>query len=267
MPIQPPPTPAEFRATAARLGLTVDRPPVTTAASIVGPVHRGNVAGYLKMTHEPEEITGGRALRWWDGDGAARVLQTDGNAVVLERLGAPLRSLITDDQQATTIICDVIARLHGHSRSARPPGFPALRDWMRSLFADTAPRFDTARRFADELLTRNADPVLLHGDVHHENILDGGERGWLLIDPKGVVGPCAFDHANLFTNWTLPESLQHLDSRLDIVVVRAGIDRTTMLQWIVAWSALSGIWHLENGNTHEAHHPHTVMERALARLA
>lgn len=267
MPIQPPPTPDEFHATATRLGLTVDGPPGTTAASIVGPVHRDDVAGYLKMTHEKEEITGGRALQWWEGDGAAKVLQSDGNAVVLERLGAPLRAVVTDDRQATTIICDVIARIHSHSHRTLPDGFPPLRAWMQSLFADTGPRFDTARSFADDLLTRNDDPVLLHGDVHHENVLDGGERGWLLIDPKGILGPRAFDYANLFTNWTLPESLQHFDSRLEIVTRRSGINRFTTLQWIVAWSALSGIWHLEEGNTEEALHPHSIMALALDRLS
>lgn len=164
MPIQPP-TPDEFRTTAARLGLTIDSPPFTTAASIVGPVHLAGVPAFLKMTHEPEEITGGRALRWWDGDGAARMLLTDRNAMVLERLGAPLRTLITDDAQLTTIICDVIARIHGHA-GRTPPGFPTLRLWMRSLFADTDPRFEAAHRFADELLVRNDEALLVHGDVH-----------------------------------------------------------------------------------------------------
>ena len=39
------------------------------------------------------------------------------------------------------------------------------------------------------LLHRYPETFLLHGDLHHENILLDEERGWLAIDPKGVMGP------------------------------------------------------------------------------
>jgi streptomycin 6-kinase len=40
----------------------------------------------------------------------------------------------------------------------------------------------------------------LHGDLHHENVLDFGERRWLAIDPHGLHGERFFDFANIFTN-------------------------------------------------------------------
>jgi hypothetical protein len=42
------------------------------------------------------------------------------------------------------------------------------------------------------------DVVVLHGDMHHENILKFSSRGWLAIDPKGLVGERGFDYANIF---------------------------------------------------------------------
>jgi streptomycin 6-kinase len=42
--------------------------------------------------------------------------------------------------------------------------------------------------------------TMLHGDIHHRNILDFGERRWLAIDPKGLLGDRGFDHSNLFRN-------------------------------------------------------------------
>ena len=41
---------------------------------------------------------------------------------------------------------------------------------------------------------------MLHGDLHHDNVLDFGERGWLAIDPKRLLGERGFDFANIFTN-------------------------------------------------------------------
>lgn len=268
--MQPRPTPVAFRQeftdTASRLGLALDGPVTDTLSGLVGRVARGGELLMLKLTYETEEHVGARALQWWGGDGAARVVQLDGRAVVMERLGEPLRRLVSDDQVATAVICDVVERLHAHANATEPQGFPSLRQWMASLLTDTDPRFAVARDLAERLLGEDAEPVLLHGDIHHENVLDGGRRGWLAVDPKGVVGPRAFDYCNTFTNWTLEQSIEHFDTRLEAVADRSGVERGRMLQWIVAWSALSGIWHLEDGDEESAAYPHAVMDLALERL-
>ncbi|MGH3448352.1 MAG: aminoglycoside phosphotransferase family protein [Nocardioidaceae bacterium] len=80
----------------------------------------------MKVTNEPERLAGTRALEIWGGNGAVRVLARDGNAMVLERAGATLRSLVTDDIAATRALCAVADRLHIHA----PEGiaeFPTLR--------------------------------------------------------------------------------------------------------------------------------------------
>jgi streptomycin 6-kinase len=58
---------------------------------------------------------------------------------------------------------------------------------------------------ANVLLSSPQDEVVLHGDLHHGNILDFGTRGWLAIDPKGLLGERGFDYANIFTNPDLAE--------------------------------------------------------------
>ena len=55
-------------------------------------------------------------------------------------------------------------------------------------------------------------PTLIHGDLHHFNILSS-ERSWLAIDPKGVIGPAAYEVGPLLTNpWVVrglpPEAAQ-----------------------------------------------------------
>jgi streptomycin 6-kinase len=217
------------------------------------------------VTNQPEELVGVRALEQWDGNGAVRVLARDGNAILLERAGQTLRSLVTDDASATQVMCDAAHRLHTNSPKDLDD-FPTLKTWFSSLFGDTTSRFDQVRVIADRLLEHSTPPVLLHGDLHHENVLNGGDRGWLAIDPKGILGAREFDYCNIFTNWTPQEAIGHFDARLDLVARVASIDRIDLLRWIASWSALSGIWHLEDGDEASATFPHSITELALDRL-
>ncbi len=266
VPSQSRPTVAELAAAAERLSLQLEGEPFATRACLLGCVKYRGAPAVLKMSHAAEEIAGAAALQWWDGEGAVRVLVRDGNAAVLERAGASLRrSVAGDDASSTFLLCEVIARLH--RRGCPQGGFLPLRQWMRALLADAQPRFDRARAYAEQLLAADREPTLLHGDMHSENVLLGRGGQWLAIDPKGLLGPRAFDYCNLFTNWTLEESRAHFDARLAQVAAQASLAREELLRWIVAWSALSGLWHLEDGDAAAAAYPHAVMELALARLA
>ncbi|MGH7918781.1 MAG: aminoglycoside phosphotransferase family protein [Candidatus Dormibacteraceae bacterium] len=265
MPLAPAPSTRDVDGAVVRLGLQRDGDPFRSLSSLVCRVTVEGRPAFLKVTNEPEELTGARALQKWAGHGAVRVLARDGNAMVLERAGATLRSSVADDIAATQVLCAVARRLHAHTPTGLQE-FPALRRWFASLFADTTPRFDRVRAIADRLLDRVTAPVLLHGDLHQENVLDGGDRGWLAIDPKGIVGAREFDYCNIFTNWTRQQALRHFDTRLDLVTRIAAIDRADLLRWIAAWSALSGIWHLEDRHPAPASFPHAITDLALARL-
>ena len=102
---------------------------------------------------------------------------------------------------------------------------------------------------------RDRDPVVLHGDVHHDNILDFGDRGWLVIDPKRLYGERGFDYANVFCNPDLADPNPAVaivpgcfERRLDIMVDESGLERRRLLQWVVAWCGLSAAWFLGDGD-------------------
>ena len=99
------------------------------------------------------------------------------------------------------------------------------------------------------LLARPVEPCVLHGDLHHGNVLDGGQRGWLAIDPKGLIGARAFDYANLFCNPTPDIALApgRLAHRVELVATAARLDRHHLLAWITAWAGLSAAWHISDG--------------------
>jgi len=211
----------------------------------------------LKVALAEEEKAGGAVIAWWNGIGAARVLEHDGDALLLERAeGArSLSAMALDghDDEATHILCDVIATLH-RERPSPPPPVTHLTTWFhdlstlppggRSLIAQAADA-------AASLLASQQDPVVLHGDVHHGNVLDFGDRGWLAIDPKGLFGERTFDYVNLFRNpdianpsTVLARDPARFSRRLDIVVERGGVDRQRLLLWILAFCGLSAVWTL-----------------------
>jgi streptomycin 6-kinase len=265
VPLVPKPTSDDLDDAVIRLDLQLDGAPFRSLSSLLCQVTQDGRPAFLKVTNEPAELIGVRALEQWDGNGAVRVLVRDGNAIVLERAGRTVRSSVAEDAAATQVLCEVAQRLHTHSPNS-PDGFPTLRTWFSSLFADTRPRFDQVRVIADRLLEHCTRPVLLHGDLHHANVLRSGDRGWLAIDPKGIVGAREFDYCNIFTNWTSQEAIGHFDGRLDIVARVASIDRIELLHWVASWSALSGIWHLEDGEEDGAAFPHSITELAVNRL-
>ena len=146
----------------------------------------------LKIAREEEERRGGALMAWWDGDGAAKVLARHGEALLLERAtGArSLTEMVATgrDDEASRILCDVALRLHA-PRPGPPPELVPLTRWFEALapaartHGGLLARADSA---AQALLADPRDVVVLHGDIHHGNVLDGGDRGWLAIDPKGL---------------------------------------------------------------------------------
>src|SRR5690606_37240043 len=95
------------------------------------------------------------------------------------------------DQEATQLLCRVAATLHAKDPASKPAGIVALEDWFKELWPVADNRGGLLRRAATtakRLLANQRDRVVLHGDLHHDNVLDFGDRGWLAIDPKGLYG-------------------------------------------------------------------------------
>lgn len=248
-----------------RWSLAADGDPIVTASSQLLPVRRDGRAAMLKLTAVEEEKRGGGQMEWWGGVGAALVLARDDGALLLERAegGGSLAALAKNgrDDEACAIACAVAARLHT-PRAAALPALMPLDAW----FAALAPAAQTHGGFltrsaaaADKLLGAPRDICVLHGDIHHDNILDFGARGWLAIDPKGLTGERGFDFANLFCNPDMAgpaaafvRSPDVFARRLGIISSQAGIDRTRLLEWIIAYAGLSSAWLMSDGAKPEA---------------
>lgn len=244
-----------FRGYIDRWRLTPDGSPVLTRTSRLLPVTWRARAAMLKIAVDSEEELGNALMAWWDGQGAPRVFAHEGKAILLER--APAGRTLADlvhrgrDDEASRIICTVIAQLHSPSNRSTPALNP-LSVWFEEL-APAAERhggiLSSSVATARSLLAAPCDVGALHGDIHHDNILHFGERGWLAIDPKGLMGERGFDYANLFCNpdHATATSREVFRRRVEIVVEAAGPDRMRLLKWILAWAGLSAAWLLKDG--------------------
>lgn len=257
-----------FEAYLRRWSLAPDGAPIVTHTSHLLPVRRGETSLMLKVSHAPEERFGGLLMLWWDGEGAARVLAHDEDALLMERATGPLSLAAMarngEDDRASRILCEVAARLHS-PRSRPPPAATPLDHWFRDLWPAAEQRggvLAAAAATARILLAEPREIAVLHGDLHHGNVLDGGPRGFLAIDPKRLVGERGYDFANLFCNPDEPVALSagRLARQADVVAEAAGIERRRLLQWILAYAGLSAAWHLGDGSD-----PHLAM--AVAGMA
>jgi len=203
------------------------------------------------------------ALAHYDGRGAARLLDADRDlgALLLERLlpGAMLVS-VSDDEKATEIAASVMRAL---SRPAAPQhSFRSVEDWaqgitrLRREFDGGSGPFpahlvDKAEGLFADLLPSQSDRVLLHGDLHHYNILAAQRQPWLAIDPKGVVGePCYETGALLRNPWgtltSWPDLPRAQARRIAILSDLLGLDQERIRGWAIAQAVLSAWWSYED---------------------
>jgi streptomycin 6-kinase len=240
----------------ARWSLVPDGVPMITPGSGLLPVRRDGVRAMLKVAVAEEERRGAHLMVWWRGDGAARVLAHADDALLMEWVpGGSLAELARAgaDDEASRIACAVAARLHAR-RDPPPRAVVPLARWFEALGPAAARHgglLAHAHATARELLATPRDVVVLHGDLHHGNVLDGGPaRGWLAIDPKGLYGERGFDFANLFCNpdHAIATAPGRLARQATTVAAAAGIERGRLVRWILAYAGLSAAWSLEEGD-------------------
>jgi streptomycin 6-kinase len=208
------------------------------------------------------------ALRHFGAGLCVRLLESDaeGGALLIERAepGQQLAELVPDDDdRATLIAADLMRRLWKAPPAAHR--FPHVADWFAGL-ARLRERYNggtgplpaalvgRAEGLCADLLASADAPRLLHGDLHHFNILSAQRLPWLVIDPKGILGDPAFEPAALLLNpmpalLDVPQPERVMRRRLDILAAELGIDRQRILGWASAFAILSAWWCLEDGTS------------------
>jgi len=232
---------------------------IETPSSWLMPVRRGAVLAMLKIFKPAsDERNGTELLRYLDGEGAVRVIEADDDALLMEHADGP-RSLVDmaisgADIQAAEILAQTVSRLHAPRDRRIPPVLTPLEQQFSSLFrqADGHPLLARCASVARSLLASQHDIVPLHGDLHHANVLDGGARGWLAIDPKALIGERTYETANLLANpWPHAETVHDAGRMQRLALLysaRLALDVERVLAFSLAHAGLSASWGMEDGH-------------------
>lgn len=95
--------------------------------------------------------------------------------------------------------------------------------------------------------------MILHGDLHHANILRSTVSGWVAIDPKGISGDCGYEVGPFMLN-RLPAGASEsvikeiLNRRLSVFSDELRISRKRLAGWAFCHATLSAVWDFEESS-------------------
>ncbi|HAT3977600.1 TPA: fructosamine kinase family protein [Legionella pneumophila] len=220
------------------------------------------------------------ALKHFNGRSSARLIAANPEEgwMLIERLLPGTRLVdILNEQQAIPIAVSVTQRLW--APVTEPQLFTPLEEWLRSLkqlnteaslqqlVSKKLRDFVTSR--AKELLSNQGEPVLLHGDLHHYNILQH-QSEWLAIDPKGIIGEREFEIGAFLRNpFCVVEDLletQELARNLDWVIDLTSFNRERVLSWCIVQAILCVCWYVEDAMLEKARQLTAYAERLYSLI-
>lgn len=225
----------------------------------------GNAAVLKCGVPNPETCTEIAALKHFNGSASVSLLEADESlgAMLLEQVLPGIPVIELEDNEATEIFAHLIKKLHQPIQDTSL--FPTVQKWFEGFdrlyhqFGGKTGPFssvlvDYAYQTGKELLNSMSEPVLLHGDLHHMNILSATREPWLAIDPKGVIGEREYEVGAFMRNPTLTlttrmDTKKILTRRIEILTDITGFDKKRIIAWSLYQAVLAAIWCFEDRGT------------------
>ncbi|WP_337019221.1 aminoglycoside phosphotransferase family protein [Oceanobacillus massiliensis] len=214
--------------------------------------------GVLRNEFENELQT----LQAYAGKGCAALIKQDAanRAMLLEHvIPGKMLSEIEDETVVMEHYLNVWKEIR---RPLEENGTPAIADWFQGLkkYRHNFPNgdgpisnksIDLAEECFDYVMDTSIGDELLHGDLHHENILFSKEKGWLAIDPKGIIGDRYFDLVSFLINQLHSKAYpkERLKLRVDTICEQLKLDRNRLLKAAIAIGTLSACWSIEGNDS------------------
>jgi streptomycin 6-kinase len=181
-------------------------------------------------------------------------------------------ALAGKDDEATEILAEVIGRMSNPDSGLH--SFASIEDWGVSFDQHLAsgdrqlPRglVEEARQRFAELCASQRGVRLLHGDLQHYNVLFDHRRGWVAIDPKGVVGEPEYELGAALRNPDKPDLFAvraSVERRVRGYADALGLDPHRILAWGFAHAVLSAVWSVEDGHAVAAEAPPLRLARVI----
>jgi streptomycin 6-kinase len=238
-----------------------------TAATETSLIVHGKRAGMpvvLKVVKaHGDEWRCGEMTEKFGGRGVVHVHEHMPGAALFEKLdpGEPLAALTLSgrDEEATGVLATLLGRM---VPGDPPEDCPTVEQWAGAFVRhagsgdERVPMalVEPAQRIYSDLCATQRNPALLHGDLHHYNVLSDRARGWCAIDVKGVVGELEYELGAALRNPIdrpdLFAKLDILERRLEQFGIALGLDVGRARGWCFAQAVLSAIWSTEDGHDH-----------------
>ena len=244
--------------------LTPTAEPLHGFCSLVVPVvDADGVPAALKVTFDgdDESLHEGLALQHWGGRGAVRLRRADPRrrALLLDWLPGPDLGDTWDIEA-----CEVVGGLYGQ---LHVPALPQLATvgsyvarWLAEL-ADLGRDLPVPRRYVEQALSIGPDlladgsaPVVVHGDLHYDNVMADEAGEWLAIDPKPMSGDPHYEPAPMLSNrmeelsgpLAVGSVRDGLRRRFHAIVDAAGLDEARARDWVVVRMVLNAGWAVQD---------------------
>ncbi|MBH0156257.1 phosphotransferase [Fictibacillus sp. 5RED26] len=204
-----------------------------------------------------------RALQLLSGESTVKVLafEKERGIMILERI-KPGQTLaeIEDDDQATIIAAKVMKVLM--APASADTNLPTVLDRENSLkriyqnYNDYQPVSNTTIEEALSIfreLNRSIDkPYILHGDLHHYNILANGDS-WTVIDPKGLIGDREYEVVQYLLNKLPEQRMEEItEKRIEIFVDVLNLNKERVLLRAYSHAVLATCWTIEDGQMQDS---------------
>lgn len=210
--------------------------------------HRGNLEFVLKVPVTEWAIEDHLpALFAFCEQGGIEVFESDleSGAALLPRLRPGTNLAEVAEEEAVEVCAELVLKLRSTTGDGQPTfAFETLSASLRPSLAEEATEW---ARWLRETATESK---ILHGDLHHFNVLQDGNR-WVAIDPEGMGGDPAYEWAAFMRNPVPqmaedPELIQRLRRRILRFSDLSGDPAERIWGWslvrtiqCVAWSEVS----------------------------
>lgn len=157
--------------------------------------------------------------------------------------------------------CQVFAELHSSDNpdANAPSHHPTYLDWLSRIraFSDTHPIDARLRQMTQQaydccacLFEKYPERVLLHGDLHHDNMLLRADGSYAMIDPKGVIGPAILDLPRFLLNELFPnmpaEPISHMEKAIRLISENCGYPAEDVQKAFFMETVLANMWSVQD---------------------
>lgn len=214
----------------------------------------------LKISYDAESIANEKhALTIFNGNGAIRLIDVNKNynALLLQQAipGMTLTSLYPEQSEyVMDCYVNTLEKLHSNNLT-NMQNHRHIADWLKvidKLTPDQIPKalLNRAINLRDKLLQSMRPLVFLHGDLHHDNILQHGNE-WVAIDPKGIIGEPEFEIAAFYFMYVseLAKTVNVkniIQASVSLLAQKSKLDADRIMDWVFVRLVLMAAWQIED---------------------